>query len=273
MGFLGGLGKRGGNARSKAHVQRPTMNQILFKMKTTNRILTSFSEDPILAHSHTKKRLEKSPSQLKTVTKKDLNLKISEIQIADNVIKVSKGFRRNSTTSETDPEKGETKVDTVVPVKRRTKGFSLGAMKKISFVSAMKSNEPPKPKEEPQSFREWAVAEREKRHQALQQVSFQQIKQEREANEIFPKVKKPPKVFVGEKMRCKKREDLLGSKHLSGYLFGGFTRDTGPDKSMENQTKFNVPLTMFSRAQIESKVRAICRKKVQSRRCVKACCF
>lgn len=49
-------------------------------------------------------------------------------------------------------------------------------------------------------------------------------------------------------------------------MFGGFTKDSGPDNTMQKQTKFNVPLTMFSRAQIESKVRAICRKKVQSAR-------
>lgn len=242
------------------------MNQILFKMRTTNRILVSFSEDPILAHSHTKKQLDESPKPNRKLTKKDLNLKISEIQIADNVVKVSKGFRGNSTTSETETIKPEPKSETVTSEKRKSKGFSLGAMKKISFVSSMKFNEPQKPKEEPQSFREWAMAEREKRHQTLQQVSFQNAKQEREANEIFPKVKKPPKVFIGEKMRVKKREDLLGAKHLSGYLYGGFTKDTGPDKTMENQTKFNVPLTMFSRAQIESKFRAIGRKKIQSAR-------
>lgn len=263
LGFLGGLGKRAGNMRSKAHVQRPTSNQMLFKMRTTNRILVSFSEDPMLAHSYTKKQLEKSPKPLRKVTKKDLNLKILEIQIADNVIKVSKGLRCDSTTSESEPAKTGAKFD-VLPQKRKTKG--LGAMKKLSFVSSMKVNEPPKPKEEPQSFREWAMAEREKRHQTLQQVSIQQIKQEREANEIFPKVKKPPKVFMCNKMRGKKAEDLPGAKHLSGYLYGGFTKDSHPDKTMENQTKFNVPLTMFSRAQVESKVRSICRKKIQSAR-------
>jgi hypothetical protein len=259
LGFLGGLGKRTGNFRSKAHVQKSTMNQILFKMRTTNRILVSFSEDPIMANSHSR---EKSLKPLKKATKDDLNLKISEVQIADNVVKVSRRFQGNSTSSETEPS---AKIETVLPEKRRSKGFSLGAMKKISFVSSIKSVELPKPKEEP-SFREWAIAEREKHFQVLQQVSFQQIKQEREANEIFPKVKKSPKVFMDSKTRSKKREDLLGAKHLAGYLFGGFTKDLGPDSSMENQTKFNVPLTMFSRAQVESKVRAVYRKKVQSKR-------
>lgn len=267
LGFLGGLGKRSGTTRSKAHVQRPTMNQILFKMRTTNRILVSFSEDPILAHSYTKKQMEKSPKPVRKAKdfKKDLNLKISQIQIADNVIKVSKGFQGNSTTSETEPVKPEVKVETSSE-KRKPKSFSLVAMKKISIVSAMKSNEPPKKEEEPQTFREWAMAEREKRHQALQQVSYQQIKQEREANEIFPKVKKPPKVFIAEKTRKKKPNLLPGSEHLGGYLYGGFTKDSGPDETMKSQTKFNVPLSMFSRAQIESKVREMYRKKVQSAR-------
>lgn len=202
LGFLGGLGKRSGTARSKSHVQRPTMNQILFKMRTTNRILVSFSEDPILAQSYTSKQKQKSPKPTLKLTKKDLDLKISQIQIADNVIKVSKDVRANSTTSETDqikPEIGNPKsVSVPVSEKRKSRGFSIGTMKKISIVSSLKSTEVPKKVEE-QTFREWAIAEREKRHQALQQVSYQQIKQEREANEIFPKVKKAPKVFLEEK--------------------------------------------------------------------------
>lgn len=269
LGFLGGLGKSAGTAISRSHVQRPTMNQILFKMRTTNRILVSFSEDPILAHSYTRKQKEKSPKPTLKLTKRDLDLKISQIQIADNVIKVSKGFKGNSTTSGTDlnkPEIANVKlVTSPVAEKRKSKGFSMGTMKKISIVSALKSSELPKKIEE-QTFREWALAEREKRHQALQQVSYQQIKQEREANEIFPKVKKPPKVFLEEKNRKKEPSLLPGSEHLGGYLYGGFTKDIGPDETMDNQTKFNVPLTMFSRAKIESKVRATCRKKIQSAR-------
>lgn len=265
LGFLGGLGKRTGTTRSKAHVQRPTMNQILFKMRTANRILVSFSEDPIMAHSYTRKQMEKSPKPGRKATKKDLNLKISQIQIADNIIKMSKGFSGDSTTSETERLEPEVKVETSSE-KRKPKSFSLGAMKKISIVSAMKSNEPQKKEEEPQTFREWAMAEREKRHQALQQVSYQQIKQEREANEIFPKVKKPPKVFIAEKSHKKKANLLPGSEHLGGFLYGGFTEVAGPDETMTSQTKFNVPLSMFSRAKIESKVRAMCKKKIQSAR-------
>lgn len=269
LGFLGGLGKKTGTVRSKAHVQRPTMNQILFKMRTTNRILVSFSEDPILAHSYTKRQMEKSPKPIKKATKKDLNLKISQIQIADNVVKVTKGFKGNSTMSATDERQPQPKSEHFVKFedKRKPKGFSLVAMKKISIVSAMKSSEPPKKTvEEPQTFREWAMTEREKRHQAIQQVSYQQIKQEREANEIFPKVKKPPKVFVGASMRKKSPDLLPGANHLGGYLYGGFIKDEGPDETMETQTKFNVPYTMFSRAQVESKVRAMNRKKIQSAR-------
>jgi hypothetical protein len=270
LGFLGGLGKRTGTSRSKAHVQRPTLNQILFKMRTTNRILVSFSEDPILAHSYTKRQLEGSPKPLRKATKKDLKDKITQIQIADNTTKIEKSFRANSTTSETEgmtkKVKEEPKVELPSTEKRKPKGFSMQTMKKISFVSALKSSEPPKPIEEPPTFRDWAMAEREKRHQALQQVSYQQIKQEREANEIFPRTKKPLRLFLGDTMRKKKNELLPGANQLGGYLYGGFTADFGPDETMMEQTKFNVPYTMFSRAQIESKVREKQRKKIQSAR-------
>lgn len=67
--------------------------------------------------------------------------------------------------------------------------------------------------------------------------------------------------------RRKAEPNLLpGSEHLGGYLYGGFTKGAVPDATMDNQTKFNVPLTMFSRAKVESKVRAKCRKKIQSAR-------
>lgn len=267
LGFLGGLGKRTGMSRSKAHVQRPTMNQILFHMRTTNRILRSFSEDPILAHSYTRRQLEmeKSPKPIR----KGLSETISRIQIADNVIKVKKGLKLNSTSSDVDEiQPPEVKVELPggkAEEKKKSRGFTLGTIKKISFVSAMKAPEPPKKQEEP-SFRTWALAEREKRHQALQQVSYQQIKQEREANEIFPKVKRPPKLFTGDRKSKDKPYTLPGAEHLGGYLYGGFTEDTGPDITMENQTKFNVPFSMFTRAAVESKVRAMHRKRIQSAR-------
>lgn len=265
LGFLGGLGKRTGTTRSKAYVQRPTMNQMLFHMRTANRILVSFSEDPIAAHSLTRKQLEGTPKPIRKATKQDLDLTISKIQIADNVIKVAKGFRGNSTTSETEAVKLEVKVvEPVLVEKRKQRGFSITTMKKISIVSALKSNEPKE--EEPQSFRAWALAERDKRHKCLQQVSYQQIKQEREANEIFPRSKKPLRTFLGDNSKNINPELLQGAEHLAGYLYGGFSKDFGPDTTMDNQTKFNVPLTMFSRAQVESKVRAMSRKKIQTAR-------
>lgn len=46
INFMGGLGKQIGNVRSKVHTNRPTANQTLLKMRTSNRILVSFCEDP-----------------------------------------------------------------------------------------------------------------------------------------------------------------------------------------------------------------------------------
>lgn len=46
INFMGGLGKKIGNVRSKVHTNRPTANQQLLKMRTSNRILVSFCEDP-----------------------------------------------------------------------------------------------------------------------------------------------------------------------------------------------------------------------------------
>lgn len=80
------------------------------------------------------------------------------------------------------------------------------------------------------SFRKWALAEREKRNQVLQQVSYQQSKQEREQNEIFPKIKTTTTVqrnFDGDKDCNKMNKKKLSTFHsdnqlLSGYLYGGF---------------------------------------------------
>lgn len=264
LGFLGGLGKLTGNTRSKAHVQRPSLvsktlnilftlhhlhnssflrfsspacppnfkNQILFKMRAANRILFTFSEDPILAHSLTKKQLEgfKSPKQTKNRDpKRDLREKISKIQIADNIIKVSSSKdQRTSSTSGSDVlTKSDVKIDNVSK-KSSSRALSLGAMKKISF--AFKATDmfttnvkvPPAPKQE-KNFREWALEEREKRQQALQQVSLS-LKQEREmANEIFPKSKnsKLPKIFLSGQRKTKK-DEIAGAEHLAGkniYFF------------------------------------------------------
>lgn len=46
INFMGGLGTKVGNVRSKVHTNRPTANQQLLKMRTSNRILVTFCEDP-----------------------------------------------------------------------------------------------------------------------------------------------------------------------------------------------------------------------------------
>ena len=269
LGFLGGLGRKSGTMRSKAHIQRPSANQILFKMRTANRILVSFTEDLAITNSLTKKQTK---TEVPTNSiKDDLKDLVSKVQIADNIIKKnSKKKQASSTTSETEREikKPEKSVQIVTPKgKKKSLRLTLGTVKKISIVSALKG-EPVKPTapEEPKNFREWALAEREKRFQALQQVSYQQIKQEREANEIFPKVKKMPKKFFN---KAKDKKDLSqqfpGAEHLGGYLYGTYPKIVA-DKTMENETKFHVPLTMFSRAEVESKIRASCRNKIQSAR-------
>lgn len=278
LGFLGGLGRRKtGVARSKAHIQRPSANQILFKMRSANRVLVSFTEDLSQSHSLTKKQLKSSPKPMRKSLKEDLKELVSQVQISENVMK-SKRKQVSSTSSEVDeikPSLPEAKVEIVTPSlttakkKSSMRTFSLGAVqKKLSIMSALKGETKVAP-EEPKSFREWALAEREKRFQALQQVSYQQIKQEREANEIFPKVKRTPKKFFQRKEgKGKEQEKLPGAEHLGGYLYGGFSKsDTAEtDPTMKNQTKFHVPLSMFSRAEAETTVRSIYRKKAQRAR-------
>jgi hypothetical protein len=105
----------------------------------------------------------------------------------------------------------------------------------------------------------------------LEQVSYQQIKQEREANEIFPRIKRAPAKFFQRKQvataKGNEQQQLPGGKLLGAYLYGGFTKDANvPDNTMENETKFHVPLSMFSRAEVDSKVKAQHRKKIQSAR-------
>lgn len=203
---------------------------------------------------------------MRKALKEDLKELVSQVQIAENVIK-SRRKQASSTSSEVEDTKPEPKVEILQPLpttprkKSSVRTFSLGAVKKISMLSALKSE---KVAPEEKSFREWALAEREKRFQALQQVSYQQIKQEREANEIFPKVKRAPKKFFSQKGS----DELPGAEHLAGALYGGFSKSekTETDPTMKNQTKFHVPLSMFSRAEAESTVRSIYRKKAQRAR-------
>ncbi|KAG5676297.1 hypothetical protein PVAND_006144 [Polypedilum vanderplanki] len=284
LGFLGGLGKRTGTVRSKAHVQRPSANQILFKMRTANRILVSFTEDLALTHSLTRKQLKISPKVKRKPLKQELKELVSQVQTADNIIGKKQGKKKHvsSTSSEDEEIKQEVKEklkleDIKKPETEKKKPrITLGAMKKLTIVSAMRSDSAKQASAaaaatpEPKTFREWAMAEREKRFQALQAVSAQQIKQEREANQIFPRVKKPPRKFYAEDSKKKNQlqHRIPGAEHLAGYLYGGFSRCDNKliDKTMENQTKFYVPLTMFSRAKVESKIRAKNRMKAQCAR-------
>lgn len=281
LGFLGGISSRRiGISRSKAHIQRPSANQILFKMRTANRVLVSFTEDLTQTHSLNKNQL-KSPKPTRKPLKDELQQLVSQVQIADNVIK-TKRKQASSTTSETDDLKSveaSPVTTTTTAARKKSSFFTLGAVKKISIMTALKGESKVTPEEQQQqqqqhspTFREWAHAEREKRFQALQQVSYQQIKQEREANEIFPKIKRAPRKFFERK----EKQQMPGAEHLGGYLYGGFTKhggdnndddgENGGDPTMQNETKFHVPLSMFSRAEVESKVRAIYRKKIQSAR-------
>jgi hypothetical protein len=271
LGFLGGISsKRRGIVRSKAHIQRPSANQLLFKMRTANRILVSFTEDLAQTHSLTKKQLKEPTKPMKDLLKEDLQPFVSRVQIADNVIK-TKRKQASSTTSETEVtmklegSRVEVTTPTLTP-RKKASFFSMGGVKKLTVMSALVKGDAKVSPEEPKSFREWAYAEREKRFQALQQVSYQQIKQEREANEIFPKIKRTPRKFFERK----EQQKLPGAEHLGGYLYGGFAKDDRgvmtTDPSMEYETKFHVPLTMFSRAEVESRVRAIYRKKAQTAR-------
>lgn len=244
---MGGLGKTIGFPRSKVHINRPNMAQILLKMKTSNRILVSFGEELENAHSLTRKQLQKSPKEQRKLHKKlkeEIDKKIIDVQMADNIdVSKTKGsfsdsfVAKSSSPSLVDAQETEKQKK---PVEYQ--------YKKIEFEPYTA------PKSEEDSFRSWALSEREKRNQVLQQASFQQSKQEREMNQVFPKIREK---------RKKKFQKCKVKNPIAGYLYGSFTKSLEFDHAMNKQTKFGVPLSMFTRASQDAKVRSIYRKKLQ----------
>ncbi|CAO1413909.1 unnamed protein product [Diamesa serratosioi] len=289
INFMGGLGTKKGNVRSKVHTNRPTANQMLLKMRTSNRILVSFCEDPASSNSLSKQHgpLKKFIPKCKSidVIKKNLQKKISDIQMADNVSCQMKSPEPSSLADE-ETEKcanGNSLVDieSFDKPKRCSEGNSITkkgtTTTTIITTGIIQTTTTSTPIADDSSndisFRKWALAEREKRNQVLQQVSFQQSKQIREQNEIFPKIKTTTtaaaaaaRTFDGDKKCNTKKENTFqnGNQLLSGYLYGGFGKLPEPDNTMKNQTKFGVPLTMFGRAEMETKVHTIQSKKLNT---------
>lgn len=249
VGFLGGLGKSTGHARSKVHITRPTMTQILLKMRTSNRILVSFGEELNTVHSLTKRQLQTSPKNKRKSIKeiqKEIEKKIIDVRMADNVdITPTKGSSSDSFVAKSATP---TTVDAQETEKSK-KPVEYYHIKKLDI----ETYKPPKLDED--SFRNWALTERDKRNQVLQQASFQQSKQEREMNQLFPKIREP----ITKKLKQQKKK----KNPLSGYLYGSFTKSLEFDHAMNKQTKFGVPLSMFTRAKLDAEIKGVYRKKMQ----------
>lgn len=255
VGFLNGLGRTSGYPRSKVHVNRPTLTQTLLKMRTSNRILTTFTEDPKISHSLTRKQLDKSPKlKFKSPNQIDeiINRKIIDVTTAENIdisktsCSSSDSCVASSTSSLVDIQEAEKSLKVCVPVELPIKR---------NIVEKYKTPVVPLPVvPEEESFRAWALSEREKRNQILQQASFQQSRQEREQNEVFPRVKQKRRKVVSK---------FQTKEAFPGYLYGPYTKALEFDHAMKRQTKFGVPLSMFTRAKAEAKIKNEFRRKLQ----------
>lgn len=232
------------------------MTQTLLKMRTSNRILVSFTEDLHITHSLTRKQLDKSPKlKFKSPKKVEdiINKKIVDVTTAENIdisktsCSSSDSYVASSSSSLIDSQEVEKSPKIILPVEL--------PIKRNIFLERFKP--PPVPiVVEEESFRSWALNEREKRNQILQQASFQQSKQERELNEVFPRVKQKRRSIV-------RNINTKDEDSIPGYLYGPYTKQLEFDHAMKKQTKFGVPLSMFTRAQQEAEIKNMCRRKLQ----------
>lgn len=168
-------------------------------------------------------------------------MKISQIQMADNAPCTAKTPEPNSIADEESEEfpngnslvdietceKPKKVIDAIAITKKQT---TIATVALATTTTTTTSTPIVDDSSNDISFRKWAMAEREKRNQVLQQVSYQQSKQEREQNEIFPKIKTTTTAqrnFVGDKECDKMNKKKVSTFHsgnqlLSGYLYGGF---------------------------------------------------
>lgn len=237
VAFMGGLGAKHGNARSQVHIDRPTEVQKVLHMRTSNRSLYTFTEDPKKTTNVVRRR--------SAITKKNESEKVKtvvdKVWMADNFEEKAKSSESDSVyltrrvRRQVQPAPPEPALEYVAQVRNRLEEtFRI----------------PDELTETRETFTDWAVKERERFKQRRLHLTE---KQERSVTETLSHEGSDDESYetVSERVRRIRRREVI--RHIGGYMYGQFTKI--PQQSRKS-TKFGIPLSMIERAKEDSDILA-----------------
>uniref|UniRef100_A0A182P5S6 DUF4200 domain-containing protein n=1 Tax=Anopheles epiroticus TaxID=199890 RepID=A0A182P5S6_9DIPT len=228
VNFMGGLGSKKPNYRSKLHPQRFSTVQKLMRMRTSNRILETLTEDlrnvNLCRHRGDKRRKAQNVTEfIKKMT--------DELQTAGNI--------EHSTPSD------QSDVLRCTVRKKLTNDDYREMIKRLDKI-LLEDDRPSAGQNV--SFRDWAMRER---YNFRNRSNIEMMKRERETleSELCSSVDTRSHEYISnEGRRVTKVRRSTKIPHVEGHMYGPFTQLPVQDPLLENETKFGIPLSLLVRS-------------------------
>ncbi|XP_055544407.1 uncharacterized protein LOC129729680 [Wyeomyia smithii] len=229
VNFLGGLGSKKPHFRSKVHPQRVSTVQKLMRMRTSNRVLETLTEDlrkvNMCRHGNEARVQDRNIGAFIRKT-------IDELQLAGNVEK--------STPSE------QSEVQFKASSRKNLSDDDYKEM--IKKLDKMLLEEHCPSASQGTAFRDWATRER---YNFKNKSNIAIIKREKETleSELGSSVDtKPHDYITNEGRRVTKLRKTSKIPHIEGHMYGPFTKLPRLDPLLESETKFGIPLSLLVRS-------------------------
>ncbi|XP_058826464.1 uncharacterized protein LOC131686231 [Topomyia yanbarensis] len=229
INFLGGLGSKKPHYRSKVHPQRFSTVQKLMRMRTSNRVLETLTED--LRQVNLCRRGNETWSKDRNI-EAFIKKMTDELQLAGNIEK--------STPSE------QSEAQCQVNSKTNLSDNDYKVM--IKKLDKMLLDEHRPSAAQGSSFRDWATRER---HYFKNKSNFDTIKREKDMmeSELGSSVDTKPHDYISnEGKRMTKLRKTTKIPHVEGHMYGPFTKLPRLDPLLESETKFGIPLSLLVRS-------------------------
>ncbi|XP_038114441.1 uncharacterized protein LOC6031413 [Culex quinquefasciatus] len=230
VNFLGGLGSKKPHFRSKVHPQRFSTVQKLMRMRTSNRILETLTEDLRQVNMCRRGGAEKR--------KKDRNVgafikkMTDELQLAGNVEK--------STPSE------QSEVQFNASSRKNLSNDDYKDM--IKKLDRMLLDDQCPSTSHGTLFRDWATRER---YNFKNKSNIAMMKREKETfqSELGSSVDTRSMDYITQEgRRITKVRKATKIPHIEGHMYGPFTKLPRLDPLLESETKFGIPLSLLVRS-------------------------
>ncbi|XP_035906981.1 uncharacterized protein LOC118509865 [Anopheles stephensi] len=228
VNFMGGLGSKKPNFRSKLHPQRFSTVQKLMRMRTSNRILETLTEDlrnvNLCRHRGDQRRKAKNVTEF-------IRKMTDELQTAGNI--------EHSTPSD------QSDVLRCTVRKKLTNDDYREMIKRLDKI-LLEDDRPSAGQNV--SFRDWAMRER---YNFQNRSNIEMMKRERETleSELCSSVDTRSHEYISnEGRRVTKVRRSTKIPHVEGHMYGPFTRLPVEDPLLENETKFGIPLSLLVRS-------------------------